>query len=56
MERFTEHPISDSMKDTAANYKDWTHVNEDGANLIAKVIAEELAKSISPLAQYVVLP
>lgn len=53
MERFTEHPISDSMKNTAATYGDWTHVNEDGADLIASVIAEELAKSQSTLAQYV---
>ncbi len=54
MERFKEHPISDSMKDTAANYKDWTHVNEDGADLIASVIAEELLKSQSSLARYVI--
>lgn len=53
MERFKEYPISDDMKNKAETYGDWTHVNEDGANLIAGVIAEELSKSESPLARYV---
>ena len=53
MERFKEYPISDDMKNKAATYGDWTHVNEDGANLIARTIAEELVKSQSPLANYV---
>ncbi len=52
MERFQEYPISDEMLERAATYGDWTHVNEDGAWLIAETIADLLAKSESPLKEY----
>ena len=52
MEKFTEYPISDTMLERAATYGDWTHVNEDGAYLIAETVAALLAESDSPLKEY----
>ncbi len=52
MERFKEYPISDEMLNRAATYGDWTHVNEDGAWLIAETIADLLSESESPLKRY----
>ena len=52
MERFKEYPISDEMLNRAATYGDWTHVNEDGAYLIAETVAQLLRESDSPLKKY----